>query len=135
MKDKYMNKNIFSEDIEVSVIYGVKMKDGTVLDLSSTLESGYPAFDRNLGSFLYDDPEEAASNEEVRLHPEKAFAQACFNKAIDPEEVAEVIIQPWGETYAWGDLPDEIVAEEYGGEIPFERVDFDNIEYWNVPVK
>ena len=122
-------------DSNVPVIYGIRLKDGSEINISSNLESGYPALDRGPGSFLYEDPEAAAADEEVRMHPKRAFAEAGFNQIIDPEEVAEVILQPWGEAYAWGDLPDEIVAEEYGGEIPFERVDTANVEYWNVPLE
>ena len=122
-------------DSNVPVVYGIRLKDGSEINISSSLESGYPALDRGPGSFLYEDPEAAAADEEVCMHPERAFAEAGFNQIIDPEEVAEVILQPWGEAYAWGDLPDEIVAEEYGGEIPFERVDTANVEYWNVPLE
>ena len=126
---------ITRENNNIPIIRGIRLKDGTVIDSSSRLESGYPALDSDLGHFLYDDPEEAVRDDEIRMHPERAYAQVRFNQVMAPEEVAEVILQPWGEAYAWGDLPDEIVAEEYGGEIPFERVDVNNIEYWNIPLK
>lgn len=125
---------ITRENNNVPWIYGIRMKDGSVIDLTSSLESGYPALNSGPGSFLYDDPEAAAMDDEVRLHPKMAVASAGFSQVINPEEVAEVILQPWGEAYAWGDLPDEIVAEEYGGEIPFERIDVANTEYWYVPL-
>ena len=126
---------ITRENNNIPIIRGIRMKDGTVIDSSSRLESGYPALGGDLGHFLYDNPEEAVWDDEIRMHPKRAYVQVRFNQVIDPAQVAEVILQPWGEAYAWGDLPDEIVAEEYGGEIPFERVDVNNIEYWNVPLE
>ena len=119
----------------IPIIYGIRMKDGTVIDSSSELDSGWLAMDSELGRFLHDDPEKAVWDEKIWLHPKKAFVQARFRQVIDPEEVAEVILRPWGEAYVWGDLPDETVAAAYGGKIPFERVDVNNIEYWYVPLE
>ena len=115
---------ITRENTDVPIVFGVVMKDGTQMDRNSTLESGYPALAINLGYPLY--------NEEGT--PNKAQTSLQFNRPIDPAEIDKVILQPWGEAYAWETLPDEIVAEEYGGEVPFERIDPDNIEYWEVPV-
>ena len=103
------------EDNDVPIIHGVRLKDGTMLDVSSELESGYQALDISPGTFLYDDPEQAASDEIVRLHPECAIAAVRFNQVLDPAEVAEVILQPWDETFAIGGLVEET-------------------EYWEIPI-
>lgn len=122
------------DDYNVPVLYALKMKDGTVINLDSKLEDGKPVFFRDLGKCIYKDGLTYTFDDEERLYPVSAYAVATFNTVIDPYDVAEVILQPWGEAYPWKGIPEEIIREEYGGEIPFELIDPDNIETFSVPV-
>jgi len=122
------------DDYNVPVLYALKMKDGTVINLDSRLEDGKPVFFRDLGKCIYKDGLTYTFDDDERLFPVSAYSTATFNTVIDPYEVAEVILQPWGEAYPWRGIPEEIIREEYGGEIPFELIDPDNIETFSVPV-
>ena len=130
-----VNGEVSLGEPDVPMLYGLKMTDGTVIDLDSALEDGKPVFFSNLGKYVYKDGNTYTYDAEERSFPVSAFCAATFNTVINSNEVAEVILQPWGEAYMWGDdIPDEIIAQEYGGEIPFERIDHSNMKLYYVSV-
>ena len=60
----------------------------------------------------------------------KAYGLVGLSQVIDPDEIAEVEFVEFSEATVWGDIPDEIVAEEYSGEIPFERIYPGEEQHW-----
>ncbi|MBQ9031383.1 MAG: DUF4179 domain-containing protein [Parasporobacterium sp.] len=110
---------IWREDNNIPMITAVTLKDGTVIDNSDAFSR--PMIDGGRRSFY-----------EAEGGSAMAFGLARLGQVIEPDEVAKITLREFSEAIIWGDVPDDIVAQEYGGEIPFERVVPGEEKHWEI---
>jgi len=113
---------IWREDNNIPMVTVIRLKDGTVLDNSDAFAR--PMIDGSSRSFF-----------EAEDGSAMAYGLARLGQVIDPDEIEQITLREFSEAIAWGSVPDEIVAQEYGGEIPFERVAPGEEQIWKITVQ